>query len=71
MASFEKTLPQAAALPVRLRRPKERILKFREEILLALDTLSEEQAAVSAYRSWDRHRHHHGHYRHVGHQWAQ
>jgi len=39
MASFEKTLPRAAALPVRLRRPKERILKFREEILLALDTL--------------------------------
>jgi ABC-type lipoprotein release transport system permease subunit len=39
MATFEKTLPRPAALPLRVRRPKERILKFREEIFLALDTL--------------------------------
>src|SRR5438445_6789591 len=39
MATFEKTLPQSAALPLRVRMRKEGMLKLREEILLALDTL--------------------------------
>src|SRR5437879_8984237 len=39
MATFEKTLPRPAALPLRVRMRKEGMLKLREEILLALDTL--------------------------------
>src|SRR6267143_3536653 len=39
MATFEKTLPRAAALPLRARMRKEGVSKFREEIFLALDTL--------------------------------
>jgi putative ABC transport system permease protein len=39
MATFEKTLPQSPALPLRARKSKEGVLKLREEILLALDTL--------------------------------
>ncbi|HYL85159.1 MAG TPA: ABC transporter permease [Candidatus Angelobacter sp.] len=39
MATLGKTLPQTAALPRRLLIRKERALKFREEILLAFDTL--------------------------------
>src|SRR6266404_5530354 len=39
MATFEKTLPRPAGLPLRVRMRKEGMLKLREEILLALDTL--------------------------------
>jgi putative ABC transport system permease protein len=39
MATFEKTLPQATALPLRSRVRKEGALKLRGEVLLALDTL--------------------------------
>ena len=39
MATFEKILPQPAALPLRARIRKEGVLKLREEVLLALDTL--------------------------------
>jgi putative ABC transport system permease protein len=39
MSTFEKTLPQPVALPLRARIRKESALKLREEILLALDTL--------------------------------
>ena len=39
MATFEKTLPQPAALPLRARMRKEGMLKLREEVFLALDTL--------------------------------
>src|SRR5437899_1860175 len=39
MATFEKTLPRPAALALRVRMRKEGVLKLREEILLALDTL--------------------------------
>jgi putative ABC transport system permease protein len=39
MATFEKILPQPAALPLRARKGKEGVLKLREEVLLALDTL--------------------------------
>src|SRR5229473_783687 len=39
MATFGKTLPQTAALPVRSRIRKEGALKLRGEVLLALDTL--------------------------------
>src|SRR6266478_8251537 len=39
MATFQKTLPRPAALPLRVRMRKEGMLKLREEILLALDTL--------------------------------
>jgi hypothetical protein len=39
MATFEKILPQPAALPLRARIRKESALKLREEVLLALDTL--------------------------------
>src|SRR6202045_3198574 len=39
MATFEKTLPQPAALPLRVRMRKEGMLKLREEVFLALDTL--------------------------------
>src|SRR5271167_4251886 len=39
MATLGKTLPQAATLPLRAMRGKESALKFREEVLLALDTL--------------------------------
>src|SRR5258708_28062635 len=39
MATFEKTLPQTAALPLRIRMRKEGMLKLREAVLLALDTL--------------------------------
>src|SRR5437899_47497 len=39
MATFEKTLPRPAALALRVRMRKEGMLKLREEILLALDTL--------------------------------
>src|SRR5437879_2272504 len=39
MATFEKILPQSTALPVRARKRKEGVLKLREEVLLALDTL--------------------------------
>src|ERR1700687_3705892 len=39
MATFEKILPGTAALPVRARTRKIVVLKLREEVLLALDTL--------------------------------
>jgi putative ABC transport system permease protein len=39
MATFDKTLPRAAALPQRVRMRKEGALKHWEEVLLALDTL--------------------------------
>src|ERR1700719_1704801 len=39
MATFEKILPRSPALPLRARMRKEGALKFRDEILLALDTL--------------------------------
>src|SRR2546425_7770371 len=39
MATFEKTLPQSAAPPLRVRKRTEGVLKLREEVLLALDTL--------------------------------
>jgi putative ABC transport system permease protein len=39
MSTFEKTLPSAAALPLRARKRKEGVLKLWEEVLLALDTL--------------------------------
>src|SRR5690349_10749990 len=39
MATLGKTLPQATALPMRVRIRKESALKFREELLLAFDTL--------------------------------
>ena len=39
MATFDKTLPQPAALPLRVRMRKEGMLKVREEVFLALDTL--------------------------------
>src|ERR1700756_5027377 len=39
MATLGKTLPQTTALPLRLRIRKESALKFREELLLAFDTL--------------------------------
>src|SRR6195256_6948729 len=39
MSTFEKTLPQPAALPLRARTRKEGVLKLGEEVLLALDTL--------------------------------
>jgi putative ABC transport system permease protein len=39
MATFEKTLPHATALPLRSRLRKEDALKLRGEVLLALDTL--------------------------------
>ena len=39
MATFDKILPQPAALPLRARIRKEGVLKLREEVLLALDTL--------------------------------
>src|SRR6266852_3901512 len=39
MATFEKILPRAATLPLRVRKRKEGVLKLREEVLLALDTL--------------------------------
>jgi putative ABC transport system permease protein len=39
MATLGKTLPQATTLPLRAQRGKESALKFREEVLLALDTL--------------------------------
>src|ERR1700730_16363742 len=39
MATFEKILPGTAALPLPARRRKEGVLKLREEVLLALDTL--------------------------------
>src|SRR5437763_15980089 len=39
MATLGKILPQTTALPLRLRIRKESALKFREEVLLAFDTL--------------------------------
>jgi putative ABC transport system permease protein len=39
MATFDKTLPQSSTLPVRSLVKKERALKLRGEVLLALDTL--------------------------------
>jgi len=39
MATFDKTLPHPATLPLRVRMRKEGVLKLREEVLLALDTL--------------------------------
>jgi len=39
MATFEKTLPGTAVLPVRTRKKKEGALKLWEEVRLALDTL--------------------------------
>ena len=39
MATFEKTLPGTAVLPVRARKKKEGALKLWEEVRLALDTL--------------------------------
>src|SRR6516225_1868183 len=39
MATLGKTLPQTRALPLPLLIRKESALKFREEVLLALDTL--------------------------------
>jgi putative ABC transport system permease protein len=39
MATMDKTLPLTPALPLRLRGSKQTALKFRDEILLALDTL--------------------------------
>src|SRR5258708_30901573 len=39
MATFGKTLPRPAGLPLRVRMRKEGMLKLREEIFLALDTL--------------------------------
>src|SRR5260370_15366746 len=39
MATFEKTLPHPATLPLRIRMRKEGMLRLREAVLLALDTL--------------------------------
>src|SRR5271156_1056755 len=39
MATMDKSLPLAPALPLRLRGGKQTALKFRDEVLLALDTL--------------------------------
>src|SRR6266850_4650168 len=39
MSAFEKTLPRVTALPLPARKRKEGVLKLREEVLLALDTL--------------------------------
>src|SRR5215469_15680177 len=39
MATLDKTFPHAPALPLRLRTGKLSALKFRTEVLLALDTL--------------------------------
>src|SRR5256884_9754473 len=39
MSTFEKTLPRVTALPLPARKRTEGVLKLREEVLLALDTL--------------------------------
>src|SRR5579864_5772471 len=39
MGTLDKTFPQTPALPARLLHGKRAVLKFREEFLLALDTL--------------------------------
>src|SRR5712664_2331820 len=39
MSTFDKTLPNVVALPLSARKRKEGVLKLREEVLLALDTL--------------------------------